>query len=124
MTDNIKSEQLSSNPNDKAHYTLSISTGTDVEPWSNYIPIKELAVVSPLVKALQYRQTNLGASNKEFAKLLGISPSYWSGLCKGKSKVGLKIIQATIDTFPELESIIFVTKKPWWQKIIRIWEIG
>lgn len=58
--------------------------------------------VDPYVRALVDRQITLGITADEFARRLGIHPSYWSLICAGKRGIGIKLINGGLAAFPDI----------------------
>ena len=63
------------------------------------------APVSLLLRALERRRVEAGASTKGFADRLGISRSYYSLLRRGKRRPGPRLRQRLHERFPELRAV-------------------
>jgi transcriptional regulator with XRE-family HTH domain len=59
---------------------------------------------SAKIKLLEKRRGQLGMSNDEFAKHLGVDPGSWSKIRRGQRPLGWKLPMAVALKFPDLAS--------------------
>lgn len=56
--------------------------------------------LEPIVLALIERQGTM--SSEKFARLIGVTPAYWSNIKAGKRGAGRKFLDGALRTFPDL----------------------
>jgi len=64
-------------------------------------------ITDNLIEQIKAKQIELGLSESEFAKKLGISRALWFLIKKGERQPGFKFIQAIIKKFPDLQLAVY-----------------
>ncbi len=69
--------------------------------------------LNPLVAELRSRQQELGLSDAEFARLLGISRPLWWMTRNGKRRINVMLLSGVAKAFPELDGQILDNLRSW-----------
>lgn len=59
-----------------------------------------------IVTELQSRRVAEGISNNQMARKLGLDPTHWSRICRGKQAVGAKLIFGALRVYPDLANVL------------------
>lgn len=63
-------------------------------------------MTDPFVLALIERQEREGLGSNEFARKLGVSPTYWSRARRGDREVGRPLIRGALAAYPDLAPLL------------------